>query len=95
MAPRVPPTTTANAEREGAERHRDRQAAGEEFGDGEVAHNEGRPEIAAHDGAEIEQVLLDERPVELVDPVEVLHHLRLEGPLEVEGAAGREPDQEE
>ena len=82
-------------ERGEAEPHRDRQAAGEELGDGEVAEVEGRPEIAPQQRREIEPVLLVERLVELVDLAQVLHHLGLERPFEIERAAGREPDQEE
>ena len=82
-------------QRKAAERHRDRQAPGEELTHGEVAQDEGGPEIAPHDGAEIEPVLLDQRLVELIDPVEVLHHLGLERPLQIERSARGEPDQEE
>jgi hypothetical protein len=53
-----------------------------------------RAEIAAKQRAEVEEVLLGERTVELVDAVEAFHHLGLERALEVEGTAGSEADQE-
>ena len=61
----MPPTRSAKDSARRAERHRDRQAAGEELGHGEIAQDEGGTEIAARDGAEIEPVLLDQRLVEL------------------------------
>ena len=82
-------------QRQRAERHRDRQPAREQLGDGEVAEIEGRPEIPAHERREVEPVLLGKRQVEAVDAAQVLHDLRLERLLEVEGTAGRDADEEE
>ncbi len=82
-------------QRQRAERHRDRQPAREQLGDGEVAEIEGRPEIPAHERCEVEPVLLGKRQVEAVDAAQVLHDLRLERLLEVEGTAGRDADEEE
>jgi hypothetical protein len=82
-------------EREPTDPHRDGQTVGKELSNAEVAHDEGGAEVALHDGHEIAQVLLKERAVEAVDLLQVLHDLGLERALQVEGAARREPDQEE
>jgi hypothetical protein len=76
-------------QRRGAEPHRDRQSLGEQLGDGEIAEIEGGAEIAAQQGGEIGQVLLMERPVELVDAAQIRHHRRFQRLLEIERPARR------
>ena len=85
----------SEGKRQRAERHRDRQAAGEQLADGEVAQEKRGPKSPRATARQIEPVLLDQRLVELIDPVEIFHHLRLERTFEVERSSGREADQEE
>src|SRR3954453_647011 len=51
--------------------------------------------MTAHERREVEPVLLGKRQVEAVDAAQILHDLRLERLLEVEGTAGRDADEEE
>jgi hypothetical protein len=90
-------TTDNQRQAQGAqtELDRDRQAGGEEFIDGEVAKVKARAKIELRNGFQIEQVLCPERLVQVIDLVQIFHHLGLKRAFEVERPARRDPDQKE
>src|SRR5262249_41998721 len=73
----------------------DREAAPDQLVDREVLVLEGRTEIALQDVAEVAQVLLSERFVEVVDALEARLDLGGNRLLGAEWPAPRQPDEEE
>ena len=81
-------------QRRGAELDRNRQALGEQFGDGEIGQVVARPEIAVQKIVEIVDILQPERIVEAELGFDVGLDLGAQPPLLVEWAARRHADQE-
>ena len=68
------PATISKKIASSARRSGDREGAGEDLGDGLT--REGDAEVAVEDAAEVEEVLDDERLVEVVLLAELLEHCR-------------------
>ena len=94
MMPRAPADDQRDDQRRCAELDGDRQADAEQFGHGEVRQIVARPEIAVEQIAEIEQILLPQRLIEVEDAVEIGLDDGIQAAFLVEGSAGRHADQE-
>jgi hypothetical protein len=74
--------------------HRIGQALADQLGDGVVLVDVAGSEIAGHGIADVGEVLVPERLVEMVGGHQVRHRLRRQRTFEIEGAARSEPHQE-
>jgi hypothetical protein len=81
-------------QRHGAQLDGNGQASSEQIHNREVAPREARAEIALRQIAEIQQILLPERLIEIVGAVDVFHDQRIERAFEIERTAGRDADHE-
>ncbi|MEJ2458291.1 MAG: M23 family metallopeptidase, partial [Novosphingobium sp.] len=71
----LPANDQRETQRRQAKLDRDRQALGKEFVDGEVTKVETRSKIQHRYAFQIEHILLPKRFIQMIDPVEILHHL--------------------
>ena len=89
------PAKRRECKRGEADRHADRQSLCDEAGDALIAQLVRKAEVAVGKTFEIMQILHAEGPVEAVEMIEIGAHLRRQGTLLVEGAAGGQTDDEE